>query len=144
MRAQRRARRSLGEARARARAARRSLAAHALGLLDLYASHRSPRATAPTPPSHHPIRTPPLRAPVHPRRRYQHLLDKTVPHVGPRWVGLAAALALYFLRVWMLRGWYIVTYGMGIYLLSLFIGFISPQVRARVGEWAARGAWSAE
>ena len=56
------------------------------------------------------------------------MLDKTVPHIAARWLGLGALLSLYVLRVWMLRGWYIVTYGLGIYLLSLFIGFISPQV----------------
>ena len=36
-------------------------------------------------------------------------------------------LLLYTLRVYMLQGWYIVTYGLGIYLLNLFIGFLSPQ-----------------
>ena len=32
------------------------------------------------------------------------------------------------LRVYFLEGWYIVTYGLGIYLLNLFIGFLSPQI----------------
>ena len=36
---------------------------------------------------------------------------------------------VYMLRVWMLQGWYIVTYGLGIHILNLFIGFITPQVR---------------
>ena len=31
-------------------------------------------------------------------------------------------------KVWLLRGFYIVTYGLGIYNLNLLIGFISPQV----------------
>ena len=59
------------------------------------------------------------------------MLDKVVPQMTSRWLCLGAFLALYVLRVWLLRGWYIVTYGLGIYLLSLFIGFISPQVRVR-------------
>ena len=45
-----------------------------------------------------------------------------------RWGGFALAVALYTLRVYYLNGWYIVTYGLAIYLLNLFIGFISPQV----------------
>ena len=32
------------------------------------------------------------------------------------------------LRVYLVNGWYIVTYGLGIYLLNLFIGFLSPQI----------------
>ena len=28
----------------------------------------------------------------------------------------------------MVNGWYIVTYGLGIYLLNMFIGFLSPQI----------------
>ena len=31
------------------------------------------------------------------------------------------------MRVWYLQGFYIVTYGLGIYLLNLFIGFLQPQ-----------------
>lgn len=57
------------------------------------------------------------------------MLDRTVIHVVPRWLGLAGLLALYALRVYYAQGWYIVTYGLGISLLNQFIGFISPQVR---------------
>ena len=38
-----------------------------------------------------------------------------------------ALLALYGLRVMWLQGWHIVTYALGIYLLNLFIAFISPK-----------------
>lgn len=38
-------------------------------------------------------------------------------------------LGIYALRVFLINGWYIVTYGLGIYLLNNFIGFLSPQVR---------------
>ena len=47
-------------------------------------------------------------------------------------------LVAYILRVYVLNGWFIVTYGLGIYLLNLFIGFISPVVRKR-GARAAEG-----
>ena len=42
-------------------------------------------------------------------------------------VVVAALVAGYALRVYLLNGWYIVTYGVAIFVLNLFIGFISPQ-----------------
>lgn len=61
------------------------------------------------------------------RRRFQILLDKSTPHTVLRWAGFVLLLMLYGLRVWLLQGFYIVTYGLGIYLLNLFIGFLQPQ-----------------
>jgi hypothetical protein len=61
-------------------------------------------------------------------RRFQHYLDKTVIYPQYRWPALGLLLIIYALRVWSLSGWYIVTYGLSIYLLNLFIGFITPQV----------------
>lgn len=40
----------------------------------------------------------------------------------------AVCLALYGLRVYIIQGWFIVTYGLGIFLLNNFIGFLSPQI----------------
>ena len=62
------------------------------------------------------------------QRRYQHLLDRTVVHILPRWIAFAVLLLAYIARTYFLNGWYIVTYGLGIYLLNLFIGFITPAV----------------
>ncbi len=62
-------------------------------------------------------------------KKWQYLLDKSSPHVAFRWVGFVTVFALYFLRVYFLNGWFIVTYGLGIYLLNQLIGFLSPQVR---------------
>lgn len=42
------------------------------------------------------------------------------------WIALGALVLLYSLRVYLLSGFYIVTYGLGIFLLNLFIGFLSP------------------
>lgn len=39
-----------------------------------------------------------------------------------------AMVALYLLRVYFLQGWYIVTYALGIYLLNLFIAFLTPKI----------------
>ena len=66
-------------------------------------------------------------------RRYRHTLDRTVTYTLYRWLALGLLLALYGMRVWYAQGWYIVTYSLGIYLLNLFIGFISPQVRVHLG-----------
>lgn len=46
-----------------------------------------------------------------------------------RWVFFAVLISLYAWRAWYLRGWYIINYGLGIYMLNLLIGFLSPQVR---------------
>ena len=48
-----------------------------------------------------------------------------------RWIGFVVVLWIYLIRVYYINGWYIVTYGVGIYLLNNFIGFLSPQARAR-------------
>ena len=61
-------------------------------------------------------------------RKYQYLLDKTSPHATQRWIVFGVIFLLYVLRVYLLSGWYIVSYGLGIYLLNQFIGFLSPQV----------------
>jgi hypothetical protein len=67
-----------------------------------------------------------------------------------RWVMFVVALALYGTRVFLINGWYIVTYGLGIYLLNQFIGFLSPQVQhkhkytqALVSLGQGREEWSA-
>ena len=61
-------------------------------------------------------------------QRYQVLLDKATPHTGYRWAGWLALALLYFLRVYLVQGFFIVTYALGIFNLNLLIGFISPQV----------------
>jgi len=61
-------------------------------------------------------------------QRLQVLLDKSTPKPMERWLSLAMVLFIYFVRVWLLRGFYIVTYGLGIYNLNLLIGFLSPQI----------------
>lgn len=60
-------------------------------------------------------------------RKWQNALDKTAPHTTGRWAAYGALLLTYFLRVWFAQGWYIITYGLGIYMLNLFIGFLTPR-----------------
>lgn len=61
-------------------------------------------------------------------RKAQQLLDKSVPMIGPRWVAFGVVVLIYAVRVYYLAGFYIVTYGLGIFNLNLIIGFLSPQV----------------
>jgi Rer1 family len=61
--------------------------------------------------------------------KWQFLLDKSSPHILVRWITFLVSLYLYLLRVYLVDGWYIVTYGLGIFLLSQSIGFLSPQVK---------------
>ncbi|GAB4853882.1 Protein rer1b [Ancistrocladus abbreviatus] len=61
-------------------------------------------------------------------RIYQYYLDKTTPHSVPRWIGTLVLAVIYGLRVYYVQGFYIVTYGLGIYMLNLLIGFLSPLV----------------
>ena len=87
-------------------------------------------------------------------RKWQHYLDLSAPHTGPRWVVTGLVIFIYCLRVYLINGivllaigtavpllctarrltvllcllgWYIITYGLGIYVLNLLIGFLSPQ-----------------
>ena len=63
-------------------------------------------------------------------RQLQVLLDRVTPYPGPRWAALGGLVCLYALRVYSLNGWFIVTYALAIFVLNLFIGFISPQMDA--------------
>ncbi|XP_041012304.1 protein RER1B-like [Juglans microcarpa x Juglans regia] len=65
-------------------------------------------------------------------RRYQYLLDKSTPHTVYRWIGTLVVVLIYILRVYFVQGFYIISYGLGIYLLNLLIGFLSPLVDPEV------------
>jgi len=58
--------------------------------------------------------------------RFQMALDKLVPRLALRWAILCGLAFLYCWRVYVLQGFYIVTYGLGIFILNLFIGFLTP------------------
>ena len=61
-------------------------------------------------------------------RLFQTTLDKTVIYPEARWTAFAVVLTIYILRVYLLDGFYIITYALGIYLLNLVIGFLSPAI----------------
>ena len=47
-------------------------------------------------------------------RQLQIWLDKSVPHMGPRWALFVFVAGVYFVRCYLLHGFYIVTYGIGL------------------------------
>ncbi|KAI3844378.1 hypothetical protein MKW92_011647 [Papaver armeniacum] len=59
---------------------------------------------------------------------FQYYLDRSTPHSVQRWIGTLVAALIYILRVYYVQGFYIISYGLGIYLLNLLIGFLSPKV----------------
>lgn len=69
-------------------------------------------------------------------RLYQHYLDKTTVWIKARWCAALGFLVAYCVRVYIKQGFYIVTYGLGIYLLNLLIGFLSPAVDPDTEEGA--------
>ncbi|KAG8171928.1 hypothetical protein JTE90_026623, partial [Oedothorax gibbosus] len=60
--------------------------------------------------------------------KHQSVLDAWTPYTLSRWSGTAVLLIIYLIRVFYLKGWYIITYALGIYHLSLFIAFLSPKI----------------
>lgn len=60
------------------------------------------------------------------KRAVQYWLDKSTIHIVPRWVVFGVVLALFFLRIYLIQGYFIVAYGLGIFLLNNFIAFLSP------------------
>ncbi|KAF3674765.1 Protein RER1A [Capsicum baccatum] len=61
-------------------------------------------------------------------RSYQHFLDKTTPYLLYRWIAFFFIAVLYVVRVYLVEGFYVISYALGIYILNLLIGFLSPQV----------------
>lgn len=58
---------------------------------------------------------------------FQAYLDKSTPYNTYRWVGTGVLFLLFGLRIFVAQGWYIVAYSLGIYLLNLFLAFLSPK-----------------
>lgn len=59
---------------------------------------------------------------------YQHMLDIWTPYTIMRWIASGMLLLGFLARVFVLQGWYIITYALGIYHLNLFIAFLTPKM----------------
>ena len=69
--------------------------------------------------------------------RIDRAFDASILWFKARWALFALAVFIYVLRVTAIRGFFIVTYGLGIYLLNLLIGFLTPAVDPEVLEFEA-------
>lgn len=54
-------------------------------------------------------------------------MDQATPFPLYRWTGFAALLLIFLIRIILAQGWYIVAYTLGIYLLNLFLLFLTPK-----------------
>ncbi|KAI7898781.1 putative Golgi membrane protein [Cokeromyces recurvatus] len=64
---------------------------------------------------------------THLERRFQQLLDQVTPYVPYRWAATIVLLVLFMFRVIYAEGWYIIAYALGIYMLNLFLAFLTPK-----------------
>jgi hypothetical protein len=64
---------------------------------------------------------------ISPKQIYQSYLDASTPYTPHRWGVTILLLTLFFIRILLVQGWYIVAYCLGIYLLNLFLAFLQPK-----------------
>ena len=57
---------------------------------------------------------------------YNHIKDKIIIYKAERWGAVAVLALIYFIRMFRTKGYYALTYCIGIHFLNSFIGFISP------------------
>lgn len=69
------------------------------------------------------------------QQRYQKLLDDVTPYLIGRWISAGVLTVVFLTRVFLLQGWYIVTYALGIYHLNLFIAFLSPKIDPAIADY---------
>ena len=60
------------------------------------------------------------------KRATQYWLDKSTIYPLQRWLAFTFIFCLFFLRIYLIQGYFIVAYGLGIFLLNNFIAFLSP------------------
>lgn len=71
----------------------------------------------------------------------QRFLDKLAPHKLYRWLTLVGMIGIFLVRMYLLEGFYIVTYVLFIFILNQFILFLQPKDRAALA--AAQAAANA-
>ncbi|CAO3652504.1 unnamed protein product [Mucor fragilis] len=59
--------------------------------------------------------------------RWQAFVDRSTPYTTYRWISFGAIFGLFFLRIIIAQGWYIICYALGIYLLNMFLAFLTPK-----------------
>ncbi|XP_063710613.1 protein RER1-like [Symsagittifera roscoffensis] len=66
--------------------------------------------------------------------KYQYYLDKAVPYTTARWATFFVCFGLYVLRVYLVQGFHIISYGLAIYYLNLFLMFLTPKIDPAFAE----------
>ncbi|CAO0796702.1 unnamed protein product [Mucor circinelloides] len=59
--------------------------------------------------------------------RWQAFVDRSTPYTTYRWISFGAVFSLFLLRIIFAQGWYIICYALGIYLLNMFLAFLTPK-----------------
>lgn len=73
-----------------------------------------------------PVPLPTWRSNLH--KKFHFYLDRSVPHMLRRWLVTMVVAMIYILRVYWVKGFHVVSYGLATYVLNLLIGFLSPNV----------------
>ncbi|ORX57880.1 retrieval of early ER protein Rer1 [Piromyces finnis] len=60
-------------------------------------------------------------------QKYNNTIGVLTPYTLYRWIFTISFIIIYLIRTLMLHGWFIVTYALGIYLLNIFLAFLSPK-----------------
>jgi hypothetical protein len=60
-------------------------------------------------------------------RRFDAYVDSLVPYVTERYIALGGLILIFLLRILLAQGYYIVCYAHAIYLLNIFLAFLTPK-----------------
>ncbi|KAG0680546.1 hypothetical protein C6P40_004245 [Pichia californica] len=59
---------------------------------------------------------------------YRKFLDYITPHIIPRWIATYIIIIIFMGRILVVEGWYIVCYTWAIFLLNMFLKFLTPKI----------------
>lgn len=59
--------------------------------------------------------------------QYRLFLDYVTPHIIPRWIAAYLLMLIFMGRIVWAEGWYIVCYTWAIFLLNMFLKFLTPK-----------------
>lgn len=59
---------------------------------------------------------------------YRKFLDYITPHIISRWIATYIIIMIFMSRILLVEGWYIVCYAWAIFLLNMFLKFLTPKI----------------
>ncbi|KAI8643387.1 hypothetical protein BD408DRAFT_414827 [Parasitella parasitica] len=66
--------------------------------------------------------------------RWQAFVDRATPYTAYRWISFGVLFSLFLLRIIIAQGWYIIWYVFCIYLLNMFLAFLTPKFDPSIEE----------